>query len=616
MPSQNQTTQKEKLALPGVQYTIWPADLYGHRFHVQLRIEIPNPNGQIIQMPAWIPGSYLIRDFSKHIESIKAYGLPENKSGKRNLLNLERLDNDRWKLPKIVSPVEINTIVYAFDSSVRAAYLDDERGFFNPSSLCLAVQGQTDLPCALAIAPPKDILANAWIVKTTLRPVKTDPNGFGFYLAPTYDDLLDHPIAFGQFQTVQWKSRGTLHSISIQGCVGPIDKKRLVKDLQAICNTTIDLFEPKSHKAPFDHYLFLVNTLLSGYGGLEHRNSTALLCRRDQIPQENFKLEESAYREFLGLCSHEYFHAWLVKRIQPKAFQPYHLGRRNLTRLLWIFEGFTSYYDDLQLLRSERLSLKSYFKLVADNWNLVLRGPGREKQSLADSSFDAWTKYYQADENTPNAVVSYYNKGALLALGLDLTIRKFSNGRKSLDDAMRLLWKWHGRTLDGISEDGLDAVILVLLGPEFTKRWGEFKADYIFGCKDIPLEQWFDPHFVKVTPKPLSSIEKIKLLLGLRFVDSKGWLKITHVLDGGAAQLAGIAPGDLLASINGQRICNERWDAVLGTLKLGQRICFRFYRQDVERESEVILNEEIDLQQFQIEPEKTLSEFVRTSIRK
>jgi predicted metalloprotease with PDZ domain len=404
--------------LPAIQYTVWPADLHGHRFRVKLHITNPDPNGQILQMPAWIPGSYLIRDFSKHVESLEAFSVTNT----RKRLAIKRIDNDHWQLPPTHSSIEVLTTVYAFDSSVRAAYLDTERAFFNATSLCLAVKGQEHLPCSLAVTAPELAFADHWTVQTTLRAAKTDERGFGFYLAKNYDDLLDHPVAMGEFQLVHWKSNGVSHRMAIQGCNHIVDSKRLAEDLQAICSSTIELFEPKTKRAPFEEYLFLVNAVLNGYGGLEHRNSTALLCRRDQIPQENILFEESAYREFLGLCSHEYFHAWLVKRIQPKAFQPYDLTKRNHTRLLWVFEGFTSYYDDLQLLRSKRIDLKTYLKLVADNWNGILRGPGRQKQSLADSSFDAWTKYYQADENTPNAVVSYYGKGALLALGLDLQI--------------------------------------------------------------------------------------------------------------------------------------------------------------------------------------------------
>ena len=584
-----------------IQYTIWPADLIGHHFQVNLLILKPHPEGQIIQMPAWIPGSYLIRDFSKHIEFLEAFA---KKGSSLKPLKLERLDNDRWRLPPVDGPVEVNASIYAFDSSVRSAYLDQDRGFFNASSLCLAVLGQTDLPCSLILVPPAQTLkqANDWQVQTTLTSAKLDPQGFGFYLARNYDDLLDHPFALGQFQFVRWKAGGVPHTMAIQGCRLEIDAKRLGTDLQAICNAAIQIFEPKTQKPPFSNYTFLVNALLAGYGGLEHRNSTALLCRRDQIPQINANLDETTYREFLGLCSHEYFHAWLVKRIQAKVFQPYHLDQRIHTRLLWLFEGFTSYYDDLLLLRSKRISLKVYLECVANNWNGVLRGAGRHKQSLADSSFDAWTKYYQSDENTPNAVVSYYAKGALLALGLDLLIRHFSQQRKSLDDALRLLWKWHGRTQKGVPEDGLDTLVLVLLGPEFAKPWKEFKARYIFGTEDIPLEEWFDPNFVRVKLKTFSQTEQLKLDFGLRFVDVQGWFKITHVFEGGFAQIAGLAPHDLLISINEQRVTVPRWNQILGQLILGERIRIRYFRQDIEHEARLQLKMPEPIAQYQLLP--------------
>ena len=566
--------------LPEVQYTVWPADLHGHRYRVKLHIANPDPEGQVIAMPAWIPGSYLIRDFSKNIEAIEA----KSAGADGKALHLERIDNDQWRLPKNCSAVDIMTTVYAFDSSVRAAYLDTERAFFNASSLCLAVKGREHLPCSIAILAPEAAYADQWSVQTSMAAAKTDSRGFGFYLAQNYDDLLDHPVAMGEFQIVEWRTHGTPHRMAIQGCVNPIDAERLADDLKAICSSTIDLFEPKSHRAPFQSYLFLVNAVLNGYGGLEHRNSTALLCRRDQIPQDKVLYEENAYREFLGLCSHEYFHAWLVKRIQPKVFQPYQLDRRNHTRLLWLFEGFTSYYDDLQLFRSKRIDLKTYLKLVSDNWNGILRGPGRQKQSLADSSFDAWTKYYQADENTPNAVVSYYGKGALLALGLDLQIRAFSKNKHSLDDLMRLLWQKHGITMDGIAEDGIDDLLYELLGDGFTKTWKEMKSKYVFGTEDIPIQRWISSKLISVKPKSESKLEKLKLQFGMRYSDSNGWLKVTHVLDGGVAQAIGLASGDLLASINGQRITSSRWDKVLGGLTEGQSIHVCFYRDDFMHE--------------------------------
>ena len=586
--------------LPAIQYTVWPADLHGHRFRVKLHITNPDPNGQILQMPAWIPGSYLIRDFSKHVESLEAF----SGTGTRKKLAVERIDNDHWRLPPSNGSVEILTTVYAFDSSVRAAYLDTERAFFNATSLCLAVKGQEHLPCSLAVTAPELAFADHWTVQTTLRATKTDERGFGFYLAKNYDDLLDHPVAMGEFQLVHWKSNGVPHRMAIQGCNHIVDSKRLAEDLQAICSSTIELFEPKTKRGPFGEYLFLVNAVLNGYGGLEHRNSTALLCRRDQIPQENILFEESTYREFLGLCSHEYFHAWLVKRIQPKAFQPYDLEKRNHTRLLWVFEGFTSYYDDLQLLRSKRIDLKTYLRLVADNWNGILRGPGRQKQSLADSSFDAWTKYYQADENTPNAVVSYYGKGALLAIGLDLQIRAFSKNKLSLDDLMRLIWRKHGITLDGIAEDGLDDLLVELLGEGFSKIWADIEVRYIFGVEDIPLQKWIGSNLINVKLKPQSTLEKLKLQFGMRHTDSNGWLKVTHVLDGGIAQAAGLAAGDLLASVDGQRVTSARWDRVLGSLSENSQTRVTFYRDDLEYERMVSLSAAQVPAQYELSPKK------------
>jgi predicted metalloprotease with PDZ domain len=585
------------MAIPAIQYTVHAADLDGHRYEVTLRIANPDPTGQVLRMPAWIPGSYLIRDFSKHIETIAAFSILGTVETE---LPLERIDNDTWKLPAVAANtvIEVRTLVHAFDTSVRTAYLDSERGFFNPSSLCLAVEGQTHLPTALAIAP-----IGTWSVQTTLSRVKTDAAGFGFYLAPNYDALLDHPVALGHFQTIDWKSRGTAHSMVIQGCLQEVDRKRLITDLSAICESIIDLFEPKTKQAPFQRYLFLVNAVLSGYGGLEHSDSTALLCNRDHLPQAGYPLNDDHYQEFLGLCSHEYIHAWLVKRIQPKAFQPYNLQGRNHTRLLWLFEGFTSYYDDLQLLRSGRIALQPYLNLVGKNWNMVLRGPGRHKQSVADSSFDAWTKYYQADEHTPNAVVSYYSKGALIALGLDLLIRVQTRHRKSLDNVMQLLWAAHGKTQEGLAEDGFNRIVLAAIGPDFKKSWLQFKARYIEGTHDLPLAQWLSAQGIVVDNKKMGPLENMKLQWGMRYSDQGGWAKVTHVLDGGIAQRAGLAPGDLLASINRQRISPSRLDAVFAQLQMGANARLHFYRQDCEHESQFVLEPSNPVMQYQLTAE-------------
>jgi predicted metalloprotease with PDZ domain len=514
----------------------------------------------------------------------------------RKSIPLERLDNDRWRLPKNSASCEIITTVYAFDQSVRTAYLDQERGFFNPTSLCLAVQGQAHLPCSLAIAPPTDQALLEWDVQCTLAPVKTDLQGFGFYLAKNYDDLIDHPVAMGHFDLIEWQLYGTPHAMAIQGLTAEqselLDKAQLARDLSKICAETIRLFEPHKPKAPFPRYLFIVNAALEGYGGLEHRSSTALLCKRDQLPylDHDPKKPKKSYEEFLGLCSHEYIHAWLVKRIQAKAFQPYDLGQRNHTCLLWLFEGFTSYYDDLQLVRSKCITEKRYLELLANVWNGVLRNPGRLKQSVADSSFDAWTKYYQMDENTPNAVVSYYAKGSLIALGLDLLMRHHSKGKYSLDDVMRYLWKEHGKKIVGVNQYALDITIISVMGPGFNKTWHTFKKNYIDGTLDLPLQLWL-PQIagIEVAQKQSGFVEELKLALGIRFTESGGWLKLSHVLDDGLAQQAGLAPNDLISSINSQRVTGQRLNQVLASLQKAKHLTIRYFRQDQEHQASIPL---------------------------
>jgi predicted metalloprotease with PDZ domain len=583
--------------MPAIEYTITPKDLNSHRFEVALLIKNPNPDGQRIQLPSWIPGSYLIRDFSRQIESINAFSDSKNRSE----IHLKRINNSTWEIPPMAGPVIVNITVYAFDTSVRTAYLDPERAFWNHSSLCLQVMGQGHMPCLVKInqtGPTK-----TWEVSTTLSKRDIIANGFGSYTAANYDELIDQPVALGKFTKIQWRSFGIKHQMVIQGLLTSIDKSRLQEDLKRICEGHISFFDPRSKRAPFKEYLFLVNTVGNGYGGLEHRSSTALLCNRSDLPMVKLKTGElpnqSDYENFLGLCSHEYFHSWIVKKVQPKSFQPYALDRKNFTDLLWLFEGFTSYYDDLQLFRTGCITREKYIKRILNNWNGVLRGSGRFKQSVADSSFDAWTKYYQTDENTPNAVVSYYAKGALIALALDIEIRNFSNHKKSLDDVMRALWKKHGAWGNqpglGIDENAFAEVVTQITGEAFKSTWKNFSRNYIHGTKDIPIKELLASQHIVVQPKKISSLEEIKSTIGIRTINSEGWLKVTHVLDHGCAKTSGLAAGDLIASINQERVTPERWDKLLNNLNNTQ-IALTVFRHDVQIDLNMKLGGKMPLQ--------------------
>jgi predicted metalloprotease with PDZ domain len=498
----------------------------------------------------------MLRDFSKHLERMAAN------------TSIKKIDSHTWVTAGINRDIKITYSIYAFDTSVRTAYLDQNRAFFNGTSLCLQVLAHADQMCELELVKPHS--NTRWQVETTLEALKVDRRGFGIYQADNYDALIDHPMAMGEFQTVQWQAHGVPHAMVIQGAINSVDKQQLAQDLKAICEAHITFFEPVSKRAPFEQYKFMVNAVGDGYGGLEHRDSTVLLCKRDDLPYPKQAITSHAnYEDFLGLCSHEYFHSWMVKRVKPKAFQPYKLDRSNHTSLLWFFEGFTSYYDDLQLFRSGRITLSAYLKRLEKTWNTVLKSPGRHKQSVSDSSFDAWTKYYQMDENTPNAVVSYYAKGSLIALALDLLIREQTKHQQSLDDVMRHLWQMYQLTQEGMSEEDVDRAIEFILGPSFQKTWRQFRKDYIDGTKDLPLKELLSKANVTITEKKVLATEHVdtaKQLLGIRTSTVNGWVKLSHVLTGGLAQQAGLAAGDVLSSIDSERVTPGRVDQLLMNL--------------------------------------------------
>ena len=567
--------------MSSVEYIIKPIDPLGHYFEVDLIIWQPQMLQQV-QMPAWIPGSYMIRDFSRQIVSIHAYEI----NAKKHLISPLRIDQENsntWQIHTTHQAILVRTKVYAFDQSVRNAYLDQQRGFYNHTTLCLQAIGFTDLPCLVHVE--KSAWIHHWSLVTSMLPKSIDKHGFGTYSVKNYDELIDHPVSLGQFQKVQWKSFGINHVMVIQGAKDLIDTEKLSKDLKAITQAHIAFFEPITHLAPFKHYIFHVNVSSNGYGGLEHRDSTALLCKRSDLPYQELALDKKSYDDFLGLCSHEYFHAWNVKNIQPKVFQPYQLQERNHTSLLWLFEGFTSYYDDLQLFRSGTISLESYLERLNKTIHQVHSTTGRFKQSVAKSSFDAWTKYYVMDENTPNSVVSYYAKGSLIALALDLSIRKFSKQKQSLDDVMRLLWKKHGH-LDGpdsgmgLQEDGFKDVVIEAIGDSFKSTWNQFEKRFIQGTEDLPLKELFAANGFVLKQTPLSVSESVLQNIGLRTSAQEGYVKVTHVLDQGSAHQAGICAGDFIVTIERERVTPNNFNTLLERYR-HHAIQVMVFRQDL-----------------------------------
>jgi predicted metalloprotease with PDZ domain len=411
---------------------------------------------------------------------------------------------------------------------VRTAWLDTQRGFFNGTSLCLKVHGQEGLVHSLEVVASQAIAH--WQAATGLAPHRVGKRGFGTYLATDYDELVDCPVEMGQLWSAEFKAAGVPHRIVVAGASESFDTARFTSDVQKICETEIRFWHDRK-KPPFKSYLFMLNVVDDGYGGLEHRNSTALIASRRDLPRIGETRNGDGYVTLQGLISHEYFHTWNVKRLRPAEFTHYEYSGENYTQLLWFFEGFTSYYDDLLLRRGGLIDDATYVKLLNKTINQVLQTPGREVQAVAQASFDAWVKYYRQDENTANATVSYYTKGALVALCFDLTLR--AEGHTTLDEVMRALWV---RCKAGpMAEADFAAVLRELGGRPFTREI----AAWIHGTKELPLEALLQPHGIVVLEEP----SQLQQRLGLRVTEAAG-VTIKTVLRGGAAEQAGIAAGD------------------------------------------------------------------------
>ena len=519
------------MASAAIAYEVRIADLHAHLFSVTLTIQRPVAS-QLLSLPVWIPGSYLVREFARNLQQLQA-----SQGGK--MLAINQLDKCSWQIQcSAGKPLVLSYQIYAFDSSVRTAWLDATRGFFNGTSVFLRVAGQENVAHALNLLADRHL--PDWHAATGLTPRKINRRGFGSYLAADYDELVDSPVELGAFWSGSFMACGVPHRFVVAGAPPGFDGKRLLADTQKICEAEIRFW---CGKPPHHNYLFMLNAVDEGYGGLEHRNSTALICKRKDLPRLNLEANPAdkkaleGYTTLLGLISHEYFHTWNVKRLRPAEFTRFDYATENYTELLWFFEGFTSYYDDLLLHRSGLIDQTTYLALLCKTINQVLQTPGREIQSVAQASFDAWVKYYRQDENTANATISYYTKGSLVALCLDLTLRQ--EGKTSLDAVMRGLWL---RCQGGpMTEADLLDVLAELSGRSFNKEL----ARWVHSSTELPLKALLERQGVSVQQEPTGLAQR----LGLRVNESAG-IQIKGVLRGGAAEQAGFAAGDEWLALN------------------------------------------------------------------
>jgi predicted metalloprotease with PDZ domain len=556
-------TQKNEIRK--IQVLLSMPEPWTHYFEVEMIVGGVSPGEMYFTMPAWTPGSYLIREFARNVQAFSA----SESSGKT--LSWEKVNKNAWRV-KCNRPADllIKYRVYAFEPTVRTSFLDDSHGYINGASVFLYLEGYLKVPYQVSIVP-----YSGWTqISTSLEPVGGLENAF---FAQDYDVLADSPIEIGCQKVLEFEAKGIPHFISIYG-EGNCNSERVKDDLKKIVETAAEIVG----EIPYKSYTFLLQLLKEGSGGLEHAASTTL-----QMPRWSFQPEES-YGKFLRLAAHEYFHVWNVKRIRPSELGPFDYTRENYTRLLWISEGFTDYYEGLILRRAALITPEKFLEHVSKKIADLRQTPGRLVESAADASFDAWIKQYRQDPHTPNATVSYYLKGHLIGLVLDLEIRKRTKGMKSLDDVMRLLYqKFYQEELRGFSEKEFRAVCTETAGSPLD----ELLDRYACGTEDMDFAPYLAYAGLQFAPAALPQDSSPKGYLGIALQILDGKPVIAGIPAGTPAYDQGLNVNDEILGIDGFRATMETIQSLMECAVPGATIDFLIARGDRLRTISVRLGE-------------------------
>ena len=516
---------EDSYAQSEISYQLSFPEAQAHYVDIEMNLKGIKKDFIDLRMPVWTPGSYLVREFSKNVESFSA------KSASDSKLSSSKINKNTWRISDIKNQdISISYRVYAFELSVRTSFVDASHAFLSPSGLLMYPEGMIKSPSTITIKPYK----NWEKISTGLDPVKGKSNTF---YAPDYDILYDSPLEVGNHDTFDFIAAGVKHEVAMYGG-GNYDKANLVEDMRDIIEAETEIFKENPNK----RYVFIIHNTSAGGGGLEHLNSTVLGARRLGYS------EEDSYKSFLGLVAHEYFHLWNVKRLRPQALGPFDYSKENYTSNLWIAEGFTAYFDNLILRRTGIYSPEKYISTLLTDINTVENQPGNQVQPVSEASFDAWIKYYRPNENSKNSTISYYDKGALIGMILDLEILGATKGAKRLDDVMKAMYdEYYKKQKRGYT----DAEFKVMAEKIAGKSLDEIYNKYINGTEPISFNSYLGHAGLYL----INDYEgKENPSLGVATAVRDGKLIITAVQRGSAAWNDGLNVNDELIAINDYRI--------------------------------------------------------------
>lgn len=492
-----------------------------HYAEVEMNLSGLNKTSIDIKMPVWTPGSYLVREFAKNVEGFSA-------SAGNNTLQFEKIRKNAWRIHNGgAKSISIKYRVYANEASVRTAFIDDTHAFLSSASIFMYPQGMLQSPSTVQVKPYK-----GWDkVSTGLEPVK----GKAFtYTAPNFDILYDSPLEVGNQDIFEFTASGVKHEVAMYGG-GNYDKERLKIDMAKIIEQGTAIYGENPNK----RYTFIVHNFVKGGGGLEHLNSTVLGASRNDY------IDETKYKGFLELVAHEYYHLWNVKRLRPAALGPFDYENENYTTNLWVAEGFTAYYENKLMLRAGFYTEQDIAQKLADALSAVMNTPGSREQSAAEASYDAWIKYYRPNENSNNSGISYYNKGEIIGLLMDIEISNATKGKKNLDDVMKAMYntyyKEKGR---GYTDAEFKAMVEKISGISFSPFWNK----YVNGTDAIDYEKYFG--YAGIAVKDVNEGNKTPYI-GVASKKVEGIYIISSVSRGSAAWNAGLSFNDEVVSVNG-----------------------------------------------------------------